>query len=138
MDGKPQTLQSSSIIYKTLNPVWNQEFSFKNISIDDWLRIEVYDHDNVNLNYVPSFLAGKNLFSQFGSDDFLGVCVLPLSDVEEGGIRPYDLELQQTSTGFLKMDLTLTHAVRDLIEAPVLVKNALRVLRCCLCAGGHS
>ena len=61
----------SKIVYKTLNPVFNQSFEFHNLQLDDVHRqslvFRIYDHD------------------RFSKDDIIGGIVLPLKDVDVYG-----------------------------------------------------
>ena len=62
----------SKIVYKTLNPVFNQSFEFHNLQLDDLHRqslvFRIYDHD------------------RFSKDDMIGGIVLPLKDVDVYGV----------------------------------------------------
>eukprot|EP00727_Mastigamoeba_balamuthi_P009433 m51a1_g5111 hypothetical protein (1015) ;mRNA; f:342713-346810 len=56
----------SKTIKKTLNPRWDEKFSFKNVNMQDSLIVEVWDWDAI------------------GSDDFLGVFDVPLCTLSDG------------------------------------------------------
>ena len=62
----------SKIVYKTLNPVFNQSFEFHNLQLDDLHRqslvFRIYDHD------------------RFSKNDMIGGIVLPLKDVDVYGV----------------------------------------------------
>ncbi|KAA0722887.1 Multiple C2 and transmembrane domain-containing protein 2 [Triplophysa tibetana] len=73
LDGK--TLYKSKVVYKNLNPVWNESFSFPVRKLDQKLFIKVYDRD-------------------LTTDDFMGSCALVLSE----------LELEKTSEMVLPLD----------------------------------
>ena len=53
----------SRIIYRNLNPVWNESFSFTTNSLDESLVFKVYDHDWGSL------------------DDFMGRAVIKLESL---------------------------------------------------------
>ena len=60
--------QKSHIIYRNLNPVWNESFGFTTNSLDEPLVFKVYDHDWGSL------------------DDFMGKAVIglePLATTQE-------------------------------------------------------
>ncbi|XP_056605464.1 multiple C2 and transmembrane domain-containing protein 2 isoform X2 [Triplophysa dalaica] len=73
LDGK--TLYKSKVVYKNLNPVWNESFSFPVRKLDQKLFIKVYDRD-------------------LTTDDFMGSCAFVLSE----------LELEKTSEMVLPLD----------------------------------
>ena len=62
----------SKIVYKTLNPVFDQSFEFHNLQLDDVHRqslvFRIYDHD------------------RFSKNDMIGGIVLPLKDVDVYGV----------------------------------------------------
>ena len=62
----------SKIVYKTLNPVFDQSFEFHNLQLDDLHRqslvFRIYDHD------------------RFSKNDMIGGIVLPLKDVDVYGV----------------------------------------------------
>eukprot|EP01114_Cavostelium_apophysatum_P006544 TRINITY_DN1790_c0_g1_i1.p1 TRINITY_DN1790_c0_g1~~TRINITY_DN1790_c0_g1_i1.p1 ORF type:complete len:300 (+),score=33.20 TRINITY_DN1790_c0_g1_i1:266-1165(+) len=59
----------TKIVYKTLSPMWNEEFTFQPISANDVLEIKVWDHDTVT------------------GDDFLGTLEIPVSSYMNGPQR---------------------------------------------------
>uniref|UniRef100_A0A8K9UNB9 Multiple C2 domains, transmembrane 2b n=1 Tax=Oncorhynchus mykiss TaxID=8022 RepID=A0A8K9UNB9_ONCMY len=61
LDGK--TLYKSKVVYKNLNPTWNESFSFPVRDLDQRLYIKVYDRD-------------------LTMDDFMGSSYILLSDLE--------------------------------------------------------
>uniref|UniRef100_A0A672R3X7 C2 domain-containing protein n=1 Tax=Sinocyclocheilus grahami TaxID=75366 RepID=A0A672R3X7_SINGR len=61
LDGK--TLYKSKVVYKNLNPVWNEPFSFPIRSLDQKVFIKVYDRD-------------------LTTDDFMGSCGVELNKLE--------------------------------------------------------
>ncbi|XP_016409083.1 multiple C2 and transmembrane domain-containing protein 2-like, partial [Sinocyclocheilus rhinocerous] len=73
LDGK--TLYKSKVVYKNLNPVWNESFSFPIRSLDQKLFIKVYDRD-------------------LTTDDFMGSC----------GVELNKLELEKNSEMALPLD----------------------------------
>ncbi|XP_051506359.1 multiple C2 and transmembrane domain-containing protein 2 isoform X2 [Myxocyprinus asiaticus] len=73
LDGK--TLYKSKVVYKNLNPTWNESFSFPIRNLDQKLFIKVYDRD-------------------LTTDDFMGSCGIVLSK----------LELEKTSEMVLPLD----------------------------------
>ncbi|XP_016366269.1 multiple C2 and transmembrane domain-containing protein 2, partial [Sinocyclocheilus rhinocerous] len=73
LDGK--TLYKSKVVYKNLNPVWNETFSFPIRNLDQKLFIKVYDRD-------------------LTTDDFMGSC----------GVELNKLELEKSSEMVLPLD----------------------------------
>ncbi|XP_073692519.1 multiple C2 and transmembrane domain-containing protein 2 isoform X2 [Garra rufa] len=73
LDGK--TLYKSKVVYKNLNPVWNETFSFPIRNLDQKLFIKVYDRD-------------------LTTDDFMGSC----------GVELDKLELEKSSEMVLSLD----------------------------------
>ncbi|XP_042583140.1 multiple C2 and transmembrane domain-containing protein 2-like isoform X1 [Cyprinus carpio] len=73
LDGK--TLYKSKVVYKNLNPVWNETFSFPIRNLDKKLFIKVYDRD-------------------LTTDDFMGSC----------GVELNKLELEKSSEMALPLD----------------------------------
>lgn len=73
LDGK--TLYKSKVVYKNLNPVWNESFTFPIRSLEQIVFIKVYDRD-------------------LTSDDFMGSC----------GVVLDKLELEKTSEMVLPLD----------------------------------
>ena len=66
-----EVIFESKIVYKTLNPIFNQSFEFHNLQLDDVHRqslvFRIYDHD------------------KFSKNDMIGGIVLPLKDVDVYG-----------------------------------------------------
>ena len=62
----------SKIVYKTLNPVFDESFEFHNLQLDDMHRqslvFQIFDHD------------------RFSKNDIIGGIVLPLKDVDVYGV----------------------------------------------------
>ena len=56
----------SSVVYRNLNPVWNEDFGFKVRDLSDPILLKVYDKDSVT------------------SDDFMGWGQIPLNDANMG------------------------------------------------------
>ncbi|XP_052458625.1 multiple C2 and transmembrane domain-containing protein 2-like isoform X1 [Carassius gibelio] len=73
LDGK--TLYKSKVVYKNLNPVWNESFTFPIRNLDQRLFIKVYDRD-------------------LTTDDFMGSC----------GVELNKLELEMNSEMVLALD----------------------------------
>ena len=40
----------SSVIYRNLNPNWNEQFEFQTVDLKEPLRVKVYDHDRGSLD----------------------------------------------------------------------------------------
>jgi len=83
---KSKKKKKSEILKKTLNPVWNQEFTLypkhmtdDGLYIDDSLEISVFDWD------------------RFGTDDFIGKTVIPLA-----GTFFFALGVQQSVLGSME------------------------------------
>uniref|UniRef100_A0AC35TUN2 Multiple C2 and transmembrane domain-containing protein 1 n=1 Tax=Rhabditophanes sp. KR3021 TaxID=114890 RepID=A0AC35TUN2_9BILA len=70
---KNQVIYKSNVIFKNLNPIWEEEFSFLIDDPTEMIQIEAYDHD------------------RFMSDDFLGGLSLNLSYFTLS--QEYDLKL---------------------------------------------
>ena len=72
LDPSREDVFQSRIIYKTLNPSFNEHFEFKNVHPDDVQRqtmvFKVYDHD------------------KYSKNDFIGTATLPLKDADLYGV----------------------------------------------------
>ena len=75
----------SKIVYKTLNPVFDQSFEFHNLQLDDVHRqslvFQIYDHD------------------RFSKNDIIGGIVLPLKDVDVYGVV-YNMRVDEKVENF--------------------------------------
>ena len=75
----------SKIVYKTLNPVFDQSFEFHNLQLDDLHRqslvFRIYDHD------------------RFSKNDMIGGIVLPLKDVDVYGVV-YNMRVDEKVENF--------------------------------------
>ena len=66
---------------KTLSPIWNEKFTFKELKDEENLKIEVFDHD-------------------FGSkDDFMGSYQIQISNIPLG--KSVQKVMLSSSTGYL-------------------------------------
>lgn len=95
LDGK--TIYKSKVVYKNLNPVWNETFSFPIRNLDQKLFTKVYDRD-------------------LTLDDFMGSCAVVLSDLEldkshEMVLRLDDPNSLEDDMGVIVIDICLS--VRD-------------------------
>uniref|UniRef100_A0A671LA22 Multiple C2 and transmembrane domain-containing protein 2-like n=1 Tax=Sinocyclocheilus anshuiensis TaxID=1608454 RepID=A0A671LA22_9TELE len=93
LDGK--TLYKSKVVYKNLNPVWNESFSFPIRSLDQKLFIKVYDRD-------------------LTTDDFMGSCGVELNklELENEMVLPLDdPNSLEDDMGVIVIDICLS--VRD-------------------------
>uniref|UniRef100_A0A8C2DL93 Multiple C2 domains, transmembrane 2b n=1 Tax=Cyprinus carpio TaxID=7962 RepID=A0A8C2DL93_CYPCA len=70
LDGK--TLYKSKVVYKNLNPVWNETFSFPIRNLDKKLFIKVYDRD-------------------LTTDDFMGSCGVDLKSLHKFSISHFNI-----------------------------------------------
>jgi len=88
-DSKKQQKKRSSTKKKTLFPVWNEEFTFDNVTCADVLEIDIWDEDRLRL------------------DDFMGNIMIPLSldAVASGEPFWYDLEGSPTA-GAIQLSLS--------------------------------
>ncbi|XP_042170418.1 multiple C2 and transmembrane domain-containing protein 2 isoform X3 [Oncorhynchus tshawytscha] len=97
LDGK--TLYKSKVVYKNLNPTWNESFSFPVRDLDQRLYIKVYDRD-------------------LTMDDFMGSSYLLLSDLEmekvcELSVRLDDPNSLEEDMGVIMLDMSLSLRDRD-------------------------
>ena len=76
IDGK--THHKSKIIYKNLNPVWNEHIQIPVQSLEQALLVQVYDHDFI------------------GRDDLIGSCWFELLDMEVGKDETFDKKLENS------------------------------------------
>ncbi|GBG85330.1 hypothetical protein CBR_g39897 [Chara braunii] len=88
MKNKSESKQRTQVIYKELNPVWDEEFEFlvENPN-DDMLMMEVYDHD------------------MFGRRDFLGKLSLTLTRVMYHGQYSGEFQLVGAKQGSLVLEM---------------------------------
>uniref|UniRef100_A0A8C9SCW2 Multiple C2 and transmembrane domain containing 2 n=2 Tax=Scleropages formosus TaxID=113540 RepID=A0A8C9SCW2_SCLFO len=97
LDGK--TIYKSKVVYKNLNPKWNESFCFSVQNLDQKLFIKVYDRN-------------------FTSDDFMGSCSVSLCDLEVGRTRGYTLPLIDPNSidddmGEVLIDMRLSQTDED-------------------------
>lgn len=95
LDGK--TWYKSKVVYKNLNPTWNEVFSFPLRDLEHTLYIKVYDRD-------------------LTTDDFMGASSIVLSELEIEKTHEMTLQLNDANSleedmGVVVMDITLS--VRD-------------------------
>ncbi|KAK7170873.1 hypothetical protein R3I94_000929 [Phoxinus phoxinus] len=95
LDGK--TLYKSKVVYKNLNPLWNESFSFPIRNLDQKLFIKVYDRDLTSDDFMGSRGVVLNTLELEKTSEM----VLPLDD-------PNSLE---DDMGVIVIDITLS--VRD-------------------------
>ncbi|XP_077084008.1 multiple C2 and transmembrane domain-containing protein 2 isoform X2 [Siphateles boraxobius] len=95
LDGK--TLYKSKVVYKNLNPFWNESFSFPIRNLDQKLFIKVYDRDLTSDDFMGSHGVVLNTLELEKTSEM----VLPLDD-------PNSLE---DDMGVIVIDITLS--VRD-------------------------
>ncbi|MFT7806715.1 multiple C2 and transmembrane domain-containing protein 2-like [Arapaima gigas] len=77
LDGK--TVYKSKVVYKNLNPKWNESFSYPVQNLDQKLFIKVYDRN-------------------FTSDVFMGSCSVSLRDLEADRTHGYTLPLNDVNS----------------------------------------
>uniref|UniRef100_A0A674CKD7 Multiple C2 and transmembrane domain-containing protein 2-like n=1 Tax=Salmo trutta TaxID=8032 RepID=A0A674CKD7_SALTR len=97
LDGK--TLYKSKVVYKNLNPTWNESFSFPVRDLDQRLYIKVYDRD-------------------LTMDDFMGSSYVLLTDLEmekvcELSVRLDDPNSLEEDMGVIMLDMSLSLRDRD-------------------------
>uniref|UniRef100_A0AAV2LKK0 C2 domain-containing protein n=2 Tax=Knipowitschia caucasica TaxID=637954 RepID=A0AAV2LKK0_KNICA len=95
MDGR--TFYKSKVVYKNLNPLWNETFSMPVKDLNQKLYIKVYDRD-------------------ITTDDFMGSTSVILSELEMDKVNTLSLPLNDPNSleddmGLLLLDVTL--ALRD-------------------------
>uniref|UniRef100_A0A8C7MNI9 Multiple C2 and transmembrane domain-containing protein 2 n=1 Tax=Oncorhynchus kisutch TaxID=8019 RepID=A0A8C7MNI9_ONCKI len=112
LDGK--TLYKSKVVYKNLNPTWNESFSFPVRDLDQRLYIKVYDRD-------------------LTMDDFMGSSYILLSDLEmekvcELSVRLDDPNSLEEDMGVIMLDIgDMTWYLNRLsIELTVLSSSSLQ------------
>ncbi|KAL2088372.1 hypothetical protein ACEWY4_015271 [Coilia grayii] len=86
MDGK--TLYKSKVVYKNLNPVWNESFTFPVLDLEEKLFVRVYDRD-------------------LTSDDFMGSSSVALDELELQKVCPLVLSLNDPNS--LEDDMGVIH-----------------------------
>ncbi|RVE74901.1 hypothetical protein OJAV_G00026400 [Oryzias javanicus] len=92
IDGK--TFYKSKVVYKSLNPAWNESFHLPVKDLNQKLQVKVYDRD-------------------LTTDDFMGSASVLLSDLEMDKIHELSLPLDDPNSleedmGSVLIDLTLT------------------------------
>ncbi|KAK6293962.1 hypothetical protein J4Q44_G00347920 [Coregonus suidteri] len=92
LDGK--TLYKSKVVYKNLNPTWNESFSFPVRDLDQRLYIKVYDRD-------------------LTVDDFMGSSYVLLSDLELEKVCELSVPLDDPNSleddmGVIMLDMSLS------------------------------
>lgn len=92
MDGK--TLYKSKVVYKNLNPVWNESFAFPLFDLDQTLFVKVYDRD-------------------LATDDFMGSGCIPLNELELDKTHQLLLSLNDPNSleedmGLIQLDVCLS------------------------------
>ncbi|XDV18732.1 hypothetical protein PO909_024368 [Leuciscus waleckii] len=92
LDGK--TLYKSKVVYKNLNPIWNESFSFPIRNLDQKLFIKVYDRDLTSDDFMGSHGVVLNTLELEKTSEM----VLPLDD-------PNSLE---DDMGVIVIDITLS------------------------------
>ncbi|KAI1904510.1 hypothetical protein AGOR_G00006390 [Albula goreensis] len=95
LDGK--AIYKSKVVYKNLNPTWNESFSVAVKDLEQILSLRVYDRD-------------------LTTDDFMGACSVKLSEIELNKTCEVALPLEDPNSieedmGAIHMDLNLS--VRD-------------------------
>ncbi|KAG8440694.1 hypothetical protein GDO86_006441 [Hymenochirus boettgeri] len=94
-----KTLYKSKVIYKNLNPVWDETFVLPIKTLDDKLQIKVYDRD-------------------LTTDDFMGSAFLDLRDLEFNKTTERVLHLEDPNSweedmGVIVANVSLSIRVRD-------------------------
>ncbi|KAM4749038.1 multiple C2 and transmembrane domain-containing protein 2 [Rhinophrynus dorsalis] len=94
-----KTLYKSKVIYKNLNPVWDETFVLPIQSLDQKLHLKVYDRD-------------------LTTDDFMGSAYLELQDLElnkttEKVFRLEDPNSLEEDMGVIVADISLSIRMRD-------------------------
>ncbi|XP_063336076.1 multiple C2 and transmembrane domain-containing protein 2-like isoform X3 [Pelmatolapia mariae] len=92
LDGK--TFYKSKVVYKNLNPVWNESFTLPIKDLNQKLYIKVYDRD-------------------LTTDDFMGAASVLLSDLEMDKVNEMSLRLDDPNSleedmGVVLVDLSLS------------------------------
>ncbi|KAM5171326.1 multiple C2 and transmembrane domain-containing protein 2 [Mantella aurantiaca] len=94
-----KTLYKSKVVYKNLNPVWDEIFVLPIQNLDQKLQIKVYDRD-------------------FTTDDFMGSALLDLQELElnksaEKVFRLEDPNSLEEDMGVIVADVSLSIRIRD-------------------------
>ncbi|XP_076595625.1 multiple C2 and transmembrane domain-containing protein 2 isoform X2 [Chaetodon auriga] len=97
LDGK--TFYKSKVVYKDLNPTWNETFSLPVKDLNQRLYIKVYDRD-------------------LTTDDFMGSASVTLSDLEVDKVNELSLPLDDPNSleedmGVVLVDMSLSHRDGD-------------------------
>ncbi|KAK2853477.1 hypothetical protein Q5P01_006138 [Channa striata] len=92
LDGK--TFYKSKVVYKNLNPIWNESFSLPVKDLNQKLHIKVYDRD-------------------LTTDDFMGSATVLLSDLEIDKVNEMSLSLDDPNSleedmGLVLLDMSLS------------------------------
>lgn len=94
-----KTLYKSKVVYKNLNPVWDESFALPIQNLNHKLHVKVYDRD-------------------FTTDDFMGSAVLALRDLELNKTTEKIFKLEDPNSleddmGVVVIDFTLSIRQRD-------------------------
>ncbi|XP_028289958.1 multiple C2 and transmembrane domain-containing protein 2 isoform X2 [Gouania willdenowi] len=94
-----KTFYKSKVVFKNLNPVWNESFSLPVKDLNQNLSIKVYDRD-------------------LTTDDFMGSASVSLTDLELDKVSELSLPLDDPNSleedmGFITVDLTLSRRDGD-------------------------
>ncbi|XP_073320106.1 multiple C2 and transmembrane domain-containing protein 2-like isoform X1 [Pagrus major] len=118
LDGK--TFYKSKVVYKDLNPTWNETFSLPVKDLNQKLYIKVYDRD-------------------LTTDDFMGSTSVTLSDLEIDKVNELSLPLDDPNSleddmGVVLVDMSLSRRDGDSKKGPRWPQKRKRSVR----AGGSS
>ncbi|XP_053319213.1 multiple C2 and transmembrane domain-containing protein 2 [Spea bombifrons] len=94
-----KTLYKSKVVYKNLNPVWDETFVLPIQSLDQKLQIKVYDRDLTTDDFMGSA--------------FLDLQELELNKTEEKTFRLEDPNSMEEDMGVIVADVGLTIRLRD-------------------------
>ncbi|XP_067452049.1 multiple C2 and transmembrane domain-containing protein 2-like isoform X1 [Thunnus thynnus] len=113
LDGK--TFYKSKVIYKNLNPTWNESFSLPVKDLNQRLYIKVYDRD-------------------LTTDDFMGSASVILSDLETDRVNELSLPLDDPNSleddmGVVLVDMSLSLRDRDSKKSPRWPQKRKRSIR---------
>ncbi|KAM9860593.1 multiple C2 and transmembrane domain-containing protein 2 [Aulostomus maculatus] len=102
LDGK--TIYKSKVVYKNLNPTWNETVSIPVKDLAQRLYVKVYDRD-------------------LTTDDFMGSASVELSDLEMDRVHELSLPLDDPNSleedmGVVLVDLSLSHRRADSKRGP--------------------
>ncbi|XP_077480942.1 multiple C2 and transmembrane domain-containing protein 2-like isoform X2 [Stigmatopora argus] len=94
-----KTIYKSKWIYRNLNPVWSENFSFPVRNLNQWLYVKVYDRD-------------------LTTDDFMGSARVLLGDMDLDKVNELCLRLDDPNSleddmGEILLDVTLTRRDED-------------------------